>query len=326
MRGRAAVLKDRRGMVLLLVLATIALFAVMVVNFSADEGLDMQLAYNFHDSMQAQYIARSGVEAAIAMLKKDDLEYDADDEDWADFAQYAEGASQYLDGLHFSGNIIDESGRFDLNSIARGDEQAYRIKQFRNLFKLLDIDITESEFNELVRCLKDWMDKDDETDGTGAESDYYESLEKPYLCKNGPLDTPEEILLVKGMKPEYYYGTDHYKGIRDYVTVWSGGPININTASDIVLMSVSDVIDDRVVADIKAGRPWKQGSSNWARTLGFSGNPDEMQWINTKVFTNRSNAFRADMKGSMPSGARMNIMAILHRVQNTVDMVYYKIY
>jgi general secretion pathway protein K len=318
MKRVPAVLRDTRGVVLLLVLATIVLFTVMVVTFSADEGLDMQLAYNFRDSMQAQYIARSGVEAAIALLKKDDLAYDADDEDWAAFSEYALGASQYLGANSITGNITDESGKFDLNSIAKQEDQLKRMEQFKRLFDILGIDITPTELNELAAALRDWIDTDDDDGGNGAEEKYYQSLEKPYHCKNAPLDSPEEILLVKGMKPEYYYGTENYKGIKDYVTVNTGGTINVNTASDIVLKSVSKDVDDSYVKNIQDNRPWK--------TKGWPAVPGADQQFVSKTLTNTSMAFRADMKGTLPSGAQMNVTAILHRVQNDVKIVYYKIY
>lgn len=316
---------DRRGVVLLLVLATIALFTVMVVNFSADEGLDMQLAYNFRDSVQAQYVARSGVEAAVALLKKDDTAYDAEDEDWGDFGQYAMGAAQYLDNQTISGSITDESGRFDLNCLGKAEGLSLWIEQFVSLVLLLEID-TEVDPRELAYALRDWIDEDDDDGGNGAEERYYLSLENPYHCKNGPLDCPEEILLVKGMKPEYYYGTDHYKGLRDYVAVGTGGRINVNTASEAVLRSVSKAMDnDGVIKAVRDGRPWKVNQADWAATLGVTASGDEREWIK-KVLTNTTEVFRADMKGSLPSGAQMNVMAILQRVQSDVKIVYYKIY
>jgi type II secretory pathway component PulK len=66
------ILRDRKGVVLILVLAMVAMFTAMIVTFSADESLDIELAYNFRDSVQAQFVARSGVDAAVAILAEDD--------------------------------------------------------------------------------------------------------------------------------------------------------------------------------------------------------------------------------------------------------------
>ena len=56
----------------------------------------------------------------------------------------------------------------------------------------------------------DWRDADD-TPGTqdganGAESEYYLALNTPYQPKNGPFDTLDELLLVRGISPALLYG------------------------------------------------------------------------------------------------------------------------
>ncbi len=327
MKGLRSLLRNDKGMVLLLVLATVILFTAMVVSFSADEGFDIELAYNFRDSTQAQYIARAGLEAAMTVLKEDDQNYDAADEDWGAFEENALAASVYLEGPAFSGTITDESAKIDLNAINAPDaaDKKFRIAQFRRLFTLLEIDISAKDLDDLAESLTDWLDKDSDT-VNGAEDDYYESLDIPHICKNGPMDSPEEILLVKGMKPEYYYGNENFKGIAPYVTVRTGGRININTASEIVLRSLSDNLDDAVAAKIVDGRPYKMELQNWAQTLGISGSPEEMQWMNSSALTIKTNRFCADMKGIMTSGAQVNVKALLERVNNKVQIVYYKIH
>ncbi|HNR50137.1 MAG: type II secretion system minor pseudopilin GspK [Bacteriovoracaceae bacterium] len=321
------ILADRRGVVLLLVLATVALFTAMVITFSADQGLDMELAYNFRDSVQAQHIARAGVEAARAILKSDDPSYDADDEEWGSFSEYALAASAYLEGPAFGGTLADECGKIDLNSLVTEGEQVYREAQFKYLFELLEIDITSEELDELAKSLKDWLDADDQPEFGGAESDYYRSLDPPYICKNGPLDAPEEILLVKGMKPEYYYGTENYHGIRDYVTVGTGGKININTAPSVVLMSMSRTyMTEDVAESIEDGRPFlNEQDIGRIQGLDLSDPSDEMAWIKKNLDV-KSSMFSADVNGHMPSGARINVRAVLQRFQSDVRIVYYKIY
>lgn len=57
-------------------------------------------------------------------------------------------------------------------------------------------------------AILDWLDEDDEAREFGAESAYYASLEPPYAPKNGPLDTVEELLRVRGVTPQMLFGTD----------------------------------------------------------------------------------------------------------------------
>ncbi|WP_172683931.1 type II secretion system protein GspK [Desulfosarcina cetonica] len=54
----------------------------------------------------------------------------------------------------------------------------------------------DSDPNMIINSLKDWLDSGDDdaiTGLSGAESDYYEGLEPPYSCKNGPMDNLGEV-------------------------------------------------------------------------------------------------------------------------------------
>jgi general secretion pathway protein K len=319
------VLKDKKGMVLILVLSIVALFTAMIVSFSADESQDIELAYNFRDSLQAQYIARAGVEAASAIFAEDDPSYDSLDDKWANFGELSLASAAYLEGTHFTGNITDECGKFDLNSLALQDDyRQYRIAQFKRLFTILKVDISDEELNDLVNSIIDWIDADSEIVGMGgAEEDYYQSLTPPYHCKNAPMDCPEEILLVKGMKREYFYGTDNYEGIGKYVTVNTGGRININTASEVVLKSLSERFTEDVVNNILDCRPFKAKEFSCIHGLDLS-QGSENTWLRS-ILDIKSNRFAANMKGIMPSGAVVDVKAILERINNLPRIVYYRI-
>ena len=51
-------LKDKKGVVLILVLAVCALFYILIFNFKSDQGMERVLAYNFRDSLQSQYLGK----------------------------------------------------------------------------------------------------------------------------------------------------------------------------------------------------------------------------------------------------------------------------
>jgi general secretion pathway protein K len=84
---------------------------------------------------------------------------------------------------------------------------------------------------------------------SGAESDYYEDLDPPYACKNGPFDHLSEIRLVKGIIPALFDGIGGIPGISAYLTPYGAvedeegkfsfpGKININTAELPVLAAM----------------------------------------------------------------------------------------
>jgi general secretion pathway protein K len=319
--------KDKRGVVLILVLSMIALFSAMIITFSSDESLDIELAYNFHDSIQAQYIALAGVEAAKVILDQDEPSQDSLDDQWAEFPVYAATASSYLNGAQLTGTITDECSKFDLNSLAIKDSYTeLRKQQFQRLLTLQNIDITAEELEDLTLSIIDWLDTDSEVTMGGAEDEYYLSLEPPYHCKNAPMDSIEEILLVKGMKSEYFFTTENYDGLKNYVTVGTSGKININTASEMVLKGISEHFNDDVVSSIIACRPFSGQNFSCVQGLDLTDGSDENTWIKNNVLVVKSSRFSVDVKGVMPSGAQVNVKSVLERINNNARIVYYRIH
>lgn len=62
---------------------------------------------------------------------------------------------------------------------------------------------------EFADSIVDWIDTDSNvTNGDGGENDYYQSLPEPYQAKNQPMETVEELQLVKGFDPLIMWGMD----------------------------------------------------------------------------------------------------------------------
>lgn len=60
--------------------------------------------------------------------------------------------------------------------------------------------------SDVADAILDWIDEDDESRENGAEIDYYSAL--GYTPRNGPLETIEELLLVRGVTPDLLFGRD----------------------------------------------------------------------------------------------------------------------
>jgi len=322
------IIRDSKGIVLILVLSTVALFTAMILTFSSSQSTDIELAYNFRDSLQALYLAEAGVEAARAVLKEDDPDYDSLDEDWAHFSDYASASSALLDGPQFKGSIVDECSKIDINAMVKedGERNETAINQLKRLFKVLGIEIDDDELDNLMDAIVDWLDPAGDPSGFGgAEDEYYQALDRPYLCKNGPMDTPEEVLLVKGMKKEYFYDTKDNEGIRkgigNYITVGTGGKININTASKEVLMSLADDIEESSADDIIAHRPYKKPDDAKKEIEAVSSAASQIE----NMITVKGTRFMVKVKGLMKSGASVDLTAVLERGSGTPRVVYYNI-
>ncbi len=61
---------------------------------------------------------------------------------------------------------------------------------------------------DIADAILDWIDEDDEPREYGAEIDYYSSMFPPYAPRNGPFETVEELLLVRGVTPDLLFGRD----------------------------------------------------------------------------------------------------------------------
>lgn len=61
---------------------------------------------------------------------------------------------------------------------------------------------------ELADAILDFIDDDETVRSYGCESEYYGGLQPAYSSKNSPLESLDELLLVRGVTPEYLYGED----------------------------------------------------------------------------------------------------------------------
>lgn len=126
--------------------------------------------------------------------------------------------------------------------------------------------VPEEDQSALVDSFYDWVDEDSITESAdGAESEYYEGLETPYTCKNGPLDTVGELMFIKGFdrnggvllkgglwNPEETNSERQVfvSGIEGLFTTYGEGKINVNAAPREVLLTVPSLEDaDGLIVD-----------------------------------------------------------------------------
>ena len=91
---------------------------------------------------------------------------------------------------------------------------------------------------EVADAILDWRDPDDETRLNGVESDYYLGLSQPYGAKNAPLDSLDELRLIKGVTEEMYFGgtEDFPIGMIDIFSVFNRrSALSVRSASPEVL-------------------------------------------------------------------------------------------
>lgn len=228
------------GIALLMTLWVLVMLSVIAMSFSFSTRWGSASTRNFKEETKAYYLAMSGYQEAIGYLLSDKdnmVDYiDADGNLYIDKDTKPVTGKRVTDEAELEIKITDEGSKVNIN-FADGT----RLK------KVLDyVGIPPDSQQEIVDSILDWRDPDKEHHLSGAEDDYYESLDPSYKAKNRNLDSVEELLLVKGFKPEYLYGSKDIRSMYDLITTSGDGSININTVSKEVLDMMgtgSDAID-----------------------------------------------------------------------------------
>lgn len=282
MSGRHAQLR-KEGAAMLVSLWVLIILTLIVGSFAFEVKLESMLVSHKRKQFHAEMMAYSGLEYARAILDQragaKELEIEDMPEDPDGFMQSAlhikRGLSttstiEFETGASFSVNLESaESGR-NVNLLTR--------QQWLDIFEYANIPSTD--WDAMIDCLEDWIDENDLHGLNGAESDdpFYE--EAGYPVKDGPLDSVEELLLVKNWGPDILYGrpadeeSDEIFGIADILTVWGDGKVNLNTASTDLLLSYSEYEDWELegVTEARMGEDGEDGTlDDGIKSLGDVG-------------------------------------------------------
>lgn len=234
----------RRGFILPVVLVVIGMLAVAMAGLLFFVRAELAGARAHRDAQQARLAAESGLQEVITVLRvsRDDPNawFDVPDRFrhalvWSEGYLRAEdpirkgttrrdllerGAvvpawrfsvvARNLDGLPdtMRYGITPEAGKLNLNAASETEIETL----------LLDVlgELQVENATEYVACLLDWLDADEDIRPGGAETEYYRTLTPAYTAKNGPLDTLDELLLVRHFTAAALYGEDtNRNGILD---------------------------------------------------------------------------------------------------------------
>ena len=255
--------QKNRGMALMIVMVVIFVLGIIAAGFAYSMKVEMRLARNHNQEADLEWLGRSGIELAKYILGQQLTiaaePFDSLNQKWAGGTGVTNEllADINLDNNElgpgvFSIKIIDAERKYNINV---ADEMI--LKQAMNLIGVEAVDAST-----ITESILDWRDIDDDERLSGAENRYYLNLNPSYVAKNGPLDDISELLLVKGVTPEIYWGPSgaqgHGKGagtipvmnksrlgyqnqstpmvgLIDLFTCLSDRAVNINTTSASVL-------------------------------------------------------------------------------------------
>lgn len=244
-------MREQRGFALLAVMLVLGLLGVVVAEFAFAMRLEATMVRSYRESLAAEHLAEAAVHQAVREILAP-AQVVARDPD-GQVALYSVAAGQTvparlpalprvsvaLGGGEFSYRIADEEGRLNVNTAAA--ERMERLLQSLGLDRQARDVVSDS--------LQDWKDTNDEHRVNGAESeDFYLRLAVPYRARNANLSDPREMLQLKGVTPDLYFGTKDRPGLADVVTTWGRTTVNINTAASPVLAALG--LSEAEIGDI----------------------------------------------------------------------------
>jgi general secretion pathway protein K len=268
--------QPRQGIALIIVMIAVFVLSVLVGAFAFSMKVETKLAMNANHDAELIWLGRSGVELARYVLAQQLLiagePYDSLNQKWAGGPGGLTTSNSPLANIsldHYQiGNgtvtlkVTDLERKFNIN---QADEQI-----LQQALTLVGVDA--GEIPRISAAIFDWIDPNDVTHVNGAESDYYQSLDPPYNAKNKPIDDLSELLLIRGIGQDMYWGTSSTKhtaaafqqvdrwgrpvdqpvysiGLEEIFTPLSSGRINVNTASLTTLQTIP-MVDANAAAEI----------------------------------------------------------------------------
>ena len=232
--------RSERGVALVMALLVVAIGTMIAVNLMWQGTLDLRRTDAALAADQGLMYVQ-GAEAWAADILRQDL-VDSPDSDHLGEQWAIELPPLPVDGGTIVGRLEDLQGRFNLNNLvgADGRENELVRRQFERLLFRVDVDPA------LAGAVVDWLDPDTELRfPTGGEDVVYSDSDPPYRTANSTITSASELMAIAG------FDRDSYRSVAPYETVLpSGTKLNVNTASDVVLASLSDDIDLGLAASL----------------------------------------------------------------------------
>jgi len=233
-------LPTEAGVILIALLWILTALSIISLSFSKESFVEVASARNTQSLEEAYFIARAAIAETVYRLVQKRLTPQLQQVELQDVPDPLDlgRVTGTFGGGSYRMDIQDESGKINLNAATE--------EQLRALVEAIGIGRPDSDI--ITDSIMDWRDTDPAHRLNGAEDDYYQTLNPPYKAKNGRIDAIEELLLVRGVTPEYFYGrperapdgTIIYKyGLSRYLTVYSiRSQINVNFVPLPVLLSI----------------------------------------------------------------------------------------
>ena len=344
-------------MALIVVMIAIAVFTALAGALAFSMKVETRLAMNADNEQQLLWLGRSGVEYARWILAQEaslaGQPYDSLNQIWAGGPGAMSETNSVLAGISLDDFPIGD-GTVSLRIVDLERKANINTANAAVLQQALTVmGVNADDISVVSDSIQDWRSPATAPRVAGAQSDYYQSLTPPYYAKNAPIDDLSELLLVKGVTPEMYWGggssnspappqrprlglgtapgeiPSYPFGLVDVFTAVSSGRLNLNTADENALQLIPGV-DASIAAAIiqqRAGPDGVDGTEddtpfqNAAGALQSAGlNPADAGRAGN-LLTTRSSTFEVHVTARIGGATREFKAIILRLTGNDVRVV-----
>ncbi len=256
---------SRRGFAVIIALVAVTVLSILAGALAVFMKVENKLAQNGNDDEKLLWIGRAGVQRACWILAQEPGGPTSLKQIWAGGLGVGAETNSPLAGISLD-NFPVGDGTVSLKMIEQESKINVNSADSQLLQQILTtMGVDAGSLSTVSDSIQDWIDTDDAQRPAGAESDYYQGLTPPYYAKDAPIDDIEELQLIKGITPLMFKGGtevdpnspfQHHKlgfghapgqaedypfGLRDVLTPYSNGKINVNTADANVLTCIPGV-------------------------------------------------------------------------------------
>ena len=236
-----------RGSILVVILWALFFLAALAVAIYAYVWPLVNFGRKLKNDTEMHYLAKAGVKRAIWEIKKDKINlYSTLKDTWSNnedaFKERKVGEDGFFSVRY---KISDPSEDAEVRYGLVDEERKININTSSNLV-LKDFfervgKLSSQDSADIAASIIDWRDENDVPESGGAENDYYSTL--GYPCKNKAFEVLEELLFVKGITPEVF------DKIKDKITIYGTGVVNINTAETLVLeaLGLTESLAEKII-------------------------------------------------------------------------------
>ncbi len=322
-QGLFLTLDNERGVALLVTVMVVSLLIAITMHLGMTVRQEILSSTHGRERNTLQTMALSGLQWGLAALNTDmQGTYNSFNDNWAKIAE-ANVSSLFSGSLKVK--VFDLSGRLQINSLDPSLNTSDESKKILlRLLEMGELGIEDpAKREEIVNSLIDWVDSNDDALFNGAEHSYYQSLARPHQCKNGLIDSIDELLLVKGISRELLMGTKETKGLANYITAHGDdGKINLNTADPLLLSALSVEIDTDKAEKMAAFRKEPSNSGDLASVDWYNKVPTLAGLtLESKVLTVKSTFFKVEAVAERNNKSSKAEMIVTRDKDNKIEIL-----